>query len=132
MMKKIKLFYLSLIMFSLLFTWTCKDAETFNIVGTWTGSMTWTDSTGLTDTTDVEYTFSGSESSGTVFLDIAFVATLSGTYSISGLNITMNLTWNNGNPATHSQIGSASDDMNTISGTFTQNNGYHGTWTASR
>jgi hypothetical protein len=131
-MKIIKWFCITFVFGFLLINGSCKNAETFNIVGTWTGSMTWTDSTGLTDTTDVEYTFSGSESSGTVFLDIAFVATLSGTYSISGLNITMNLTWNNGNPATHSQIGSASDDMNTISGTFTQNNGYHGTWTASR
>jgi len=127
-MKKISLFCIVLAIVLLLFTSSCKTAETFNIVGTWTGILKWNNDA---FNYNVTYTFSGDENSGTVFINILY-ATGDGNYTVTEKSVQMTWTWHSGNPASLTANGTASDDFNSISGTFTQTNGENGTWTASK
>lgn len=127
-MKKLSVFCIVLILSLMVFISSCKTAETFNIVGTWTGNWKWYDSAFNYPTT---FTFSGDENSGTVFMNVS-IFTADGTYSVNGQSVTMNMMWNIDNPASITAHGAANDDFNSISGTFTQTNNNNGTWNASR
>lgn len=124
-MKKFALLFVGLVVISLLFTPACKTEDPFSIVGMWSGTMIWSD--GQVDA--VTYNFVGNETSGTVSVIVSW-ASANGNYSFIEPSITMNTTWGGG--ATHNCTGTLSADKSTISGTFTQNNGWSGTWTASR
>ena len=127
-MKIMKWAWITLVFVLVLSIGSCSTAETFNIVGTWTGGMQYDFSDEFQDGT---FTFSGDESSGTVHLALS-VMSLDGTYSVNGLNVTLILVWNVAYPATMTAIGTVSDDFSTINGTFTQTNDENGTWNASR
>jgi hypothetical protein len=124
-MKKFSLLFVGLVMISLLITPGCKSEDPFTIVGTWMGTMIWSD--GQVDS--VTYTFSGTETAGTVNLVVSW-ANASGNYTVAGTSVTMNMTWGGG--ASHNCTGNIDTNANTISGSFTQNNGWTGTWSASR
>ena len=118
---------MALIAVSLLFTASCKTEEVFNIAGTWNGTQYWNED-GTTN--GATYIFTGTELSGTVSMSVTWGGTATGPYTVTGLNITMPMTWDAG--ASHTANGTVSADFHTISGTFTQNNGWSGTWTATR
>ena len=124
-MKKFSLLLIGLAIVSLLVTPGCKSEDPFTILGTWMGTMIWSD--GQVDSTT--YTFSGTEASGSVTISVSW-GTTTGNYNVSGTSITMNTTWGGG--ASHNCTGIIDTNTNAMNGSFTQNNGWSGTWSASR
>lgn len=129
-MKKLALLFAILVAVATLFTSSCKSEDTFNIVGTWTGTQYWNEDG---STNPVTITYSGTETAGSVNLDAVWggvhhIAT--GTYTVTGLNVSMYMTWSAS--ATHNCIGTANEAHNSINGTFTQSNNWSGTWVVSR
>jgi hypothetical protein len=126
-MKKFSMILIFMISVALVFTSSCKSEDTFNIAGSWTGIISWTGSVSYT----ANYTFAGTETSGTVNIALpTYGHTGTGTYTVVGLNVTLIVEWDAG--AIFNATGAVSADFNTMNGTFTQDNGYNGTWTAMR
>ena len=128
-MKKFSLLLIALAMISLLVTPGCKSEDPFTIVGTWTGTLTWSDS----EVNSCTWTFTGTESSGSVSINNNYYGSIiSGTYTVTGTSVTLNTTWQVTDGAAHTANGMINEATNTISGNFTQDNGWTGTWTCSR
>jgi hypothetical protein len=126
-MKKLSVLFIALVAAALLFTPSCKSEDVFNIVGTWNVTLTVSGLGTITGT----YTFTGTETSGTCSVNFpGEVETMNGPYTVTGLNVNLNLTWTT--TVTHTATGTVSADFLSISGTFTQSNGFSGTWTATR
>jgi hypothetical protein len=124
-MKKLSLLFLILVSVSLIFTPSCKTKDVFNITGLWNITISWTGYYTLPGT----MTFTGSETSGNVFINVPSENTANGTYTVAGMSVTINATWGGGYQIT--MIGTAVNENN-ISGTFTQTNGVNGNFTANR
>lgn len=126
-MKKFRVLFVFLVVVFLISTSSCKK-ETFNIAGLWNGSLNFTGYGSYT----ASFNFAGSEASGTATITVTGLGTLSGTYTVTDLSVNIQSTWQVSNPATNTMNGTASEDFNTMNGSFTQSNGFNGTWNASR
>lgn len=127
-MKKLSLVLIALALISLLVSPGCKSEDPFTIVGTWSGNMTWSDN----EVNSCTWTFTGTEASGTVSCNNSRYGMLSGNYTVTGTSVTMNMTWSGTNGASHNANGMIDEGANTISGNFSQDNGWTGTWSCSR
>ena len=118
-MKKVYLLLVSVLLVSLLFTPGC--TKSFDITGFWNFVYF-----GLPATA----TFTGTEESGTVRIEITGVGGGTHNYTVNDLSVTIIGVWDAG--ASINATGVANEDHNQMSGTFTQNNGYSGAWSATR
>ena len=127
-MKNCSTICLIVILIVSIFVPACKSAETQTIVGTWAGDLMFYVNAYFEPTT---YVFSGDDVSGFITLTTD-LARAEGSYTVTGQTINMTLTWIGDNPATLMASGTINADYNSIEGTFTQNNGYNGTWSCYR
>jgi hypothetical protein len=122
-MKHYKLFFLFLFPLFLIVMPGCKSV--INISGTWNFMLNYDAGSSYTAT----FTFTGDENSGTLSVILASTYSGTGTYTVNDPAVNFTVTWET--TVVFMAIGTIIDENN-MNGTFTQDNSYNGSWTATR
>jgi len=125
MKKKLMILLVAALFLTMMFSTGCK--KKFDITGTWTVTLNYTSPWAQTYTGTI--TCAGDKETGAVTYDIADWGLHIGAYTVNDKNVTLTVTWSNGNATTFT--GTSTDD-NMISGTMTETAGGGGNWTAVR